>query len=83
MLLAISVMLASLQLLAQVQEPQVQIRREEQIMKNLIFYRTAHIDGSGAHCFVVARKRGNSRGARGQATHVGMESTGNRRNCLS
>src|SRR5580698_5002072 len=45
MLLAISVMLASLQLLAQVQEPQVQKRRKEQIMKNLIFYRTAQIDG--------------------------------------
>src|ERR1700678_3504992 len=45
MLLAISVMLASLQLLAQVQEPQVQIRREERVMKNLISYRTAQLDG--------------------------------------
>src|SRR5215471_169405 len=34
----------------------------------------------GAHCFVVARKRGNSRGAKGRVTHVRMESTGNRRN---
>src|SRR5208282_5129448 len=45
MLLTISVMLASLQLLAQVREPQVQMRREEQTMKNLTFYRTAQIDG--------------------------------------
>src|SRR5215469_13229974 len=30
---------------------------------------------SGTHCFVVARKRGNSRGAKGQVTHVRMEST--------
>src|SRR5271165_746301 len=45
MLLAISVMLASLQLLAQVPEPQVQKRREEQTMKYPTFYRTAQIDG--------------------------------------
>ena len=45
MKLMVSIVLASLQLLAQVQEPQVQMRREEQTMKNLIFYRTAQIDG--------------------------------------
>ena len=45
MLLTISVMLASLQLLAQVQEHQVQKRREEQAMKYPAFYRTAQIDG--------------------------------------
>src|SRR3984957_20765396 len=45
MLLTISVMLASLQLLAQVQEPQVQIRREEKNMKHPTFYRTTQIDG--------------------------------------
>ncbi|MGA8814930.1 MAG: alpha/beta fold hydrolase, partial [Candidatus Sulfotelmatobacter sp.] len=45
MMLTISVMLASLQLLAQVQEPQVQKPRKEQTMENFIFYRTAQIDG--------------------------------------
>src|ERR1700722_10242302 len=45
MLLTISVMLGSLQLLAQVREPQVQMGREEQTMKNLTFYRTVQIDG--------------------------------------
>ena len=45
MKLMVSIVLASFQLFAQVQEPQVQMRREEQTMKNLIFYRTAQIDG--------------------------------------
>src|ERR1700721_1490862 len=45
MKLMVSILLASFQLFAQVQEPQVQMRREEQTMKNLIFYRTAQIDG--------------------------------------
>jgi alpha-beta hydrolase superfamily lysophospholipase len=45
MMLTISVMFASLQLLAQVQEPQVQKPRKEQTMENFIFYRTAQIDG--------------------------------------
>jgi pimeloyl-ACP methyl ester carboxylesterase len=43
--LMVSIVLASFQLFAQVQEPQVQMRREEQTMKNLTFYRTAQIDG--------------------------------------
>jgi pimeloyl-ACP methyl ester carboxylesterase len=45
MLLTISVMLASSQLFAQAQEPQVQTLREEKIMKYPTFYRTAQIDG--------------------------------------
>src|SRR5271167_1053049 len=45
MALTISVVLASFQLLAQVQEPQVQKRREEQTMKYPTFYRTVQIDG--------------------------------------
>src|SRR5208282_4113393 len=45
MKLMVSIVLASFQLFAQVQEPQVQMRREEQTMKNLIFCRTAQIDG--------------------------------------
>ena len=45
MLLTISVMLASLQLLAQALKPQVQKLREEQTMKYPTFYRTVQIDG--------------------------------------
>src|ERR1700686_1604862 len=45
MLLTISVMLASLQLFAQVQEPQVQMRRKEGLMEFPTFYRTILIDG--------------------------------------
>jgi len=37
----------------------------------------------GAHCFVVAPKRSNVRGAKGAGHHVRMESTGNRRNSES
>ena len=45
MKLMVSIVLASFQLFAQVQEPQVQTLREEQTMKHLTFYRTAQIDG--------------------------------------
>ena len=45
MKLMVSIVLASFQLFAQVQEPQVQTLREEQTMKYPIFYRTAQIDG--------------------------------------
>ena len=34
----------------------------------------------GAHCFVVAKKRGNARGAKGAGHPHHRESTGNRRN---
>jgi len=43
--LTILVMLASLQLLAQIREPQIQKRREEETMKHPTFYRTAQNDG--------------------------------------
>jgi pimeloyl-ACP methyl ester carboxylesterase len=45
MKLMVSIVLASFQLFAQVQEPQVQTLREEQTMKYPTFYRTAQIDG--------------------------------------
>src|SRR6516162_5461118 len=37
----------------------------------------------GADCSVIARKRGNARGRRGQVTDVGSEPTGNRRSSNS
>jgi hypothetical protein len=37
----------------------------------------------GADCSVIARKRGNARGAKGAVTDVGSEPTGNRRNSNS
>ena len=45
MKLMVSIVLASFQLFAQVQEPQVQKRREEQTMKYPTCYRTTQIDG--------------------------------------
>src|SRR5215470_14820208 len=38
---------------------------------------------AGADCSVVAKKRGNARGAKGQVTDVGSEPTGNRRSSNS
>ena len=38
---------------------------------------------AGADCSVIARKRGNARGAKGQVTDVGSEPTGNRRSSHS